>query len=82
MAPRDGIVDSLPYEVGDEPPVGAPLAVLLVGKAPHARVYIPEPIRADVGVGQRARVFVDGLDEQGLPAGLPARVELALEERG
>src|SRR3546814_6422223 len=33
-----------------------------VGDAPHARVYGPEPLRAGVAVGQRARVFV-GADD-------------------
>lgn len=61
VAPRAGRIDSLPFELGDEPPAGAPLAVLLVGERPYARVYVPEPIRASVHVGQRARVFVDGV---------------------
>lgn len=60
VAPRGGIVDSLPYEAGDQAPVGAPLAVLLVGDAPYARVYVPEPVRAGVHVGDGARVFIDG----------------------
>jgi HlyD family secretion protein len=60
VAPRDGFVDSIPYELGDQAPVGAPLAVLLVGAAPHARVYVPEPTRASVRVGSTARVHVDG----------------------
>lgn len=62
VAPRAGVVDSLPYEAGDQPPTGAPLAVLLVGEAPYARIYVPEPIRAQVRVGQAVRVFVDGRD--------------------
>ncbi|MET0807934.1 MAG: biotin/lipoyl-binding protein, partial [Pseudoxanthomonas sp.] len=45
VAPRAGRVDSLPYKLGDQAPVGAPLAILLVGDAPYARVYVPEPIR-------------------------------------
>ena len=60
VAPRGGRIDSLPYRLGDQAPVGAPLAVLLVGDAPYARIYVPEPIRAQVKVGDRARVFVDG----------------------
>jgi HlyD family secretion protein len=122
VAPRDGLVDSLPYEIGDRAPVGAPLAILLVGPAPYARIYVPEPVRVDVHVGQRARVFVDGRDKPfdgrvrmirsepsftpyyaligddaarlsylaevqltepdaaDLPAGLPVRVELAVED--
>jgi HlyD family secretion protein len=46
--------------LGDQAPPGAPLAILLVGDAPHARIYVPEPIRATVEVGDAARVFVDG----------------------
>jgi HlyD family secretion protein len=61
VAPRDGRVDSLPYRLGDQAPVGAPLVVLLVGDAPYARIYVPEPIRARVKVGDAARVFVDGV---------------------
>lgn len=59
-APRAALVDSLPYRLGDQAPVGAPLAVLLVGDAPHARIYVPEPIRAGVRVGTSARVYVEG----------------------
>jgi HlyD family secretion protein len=58
-ATRAGVVDSLPYRRGDEAPLGAPLAILLVG-APYARAYVPEPIRAGVRVGDRARVVVEG----------------------
>ena len=61
-APRDGRIDALPYRLGDQAPVGAPLAVLLVGDAPYARIYVPEPIRANVKVGDKVRVFVGGRD--------------------
>ncbi|MDH5835506.1 HlyD family secretion protein [Luteimonas kalidii] len=64
VAPRAGRVDSLPYRLGDEAPVGAPLAVLLVGEAPHARVYVPEPLRAGVEVGDRATVLVGAAGER------------------
>jgi HlyD family secretion protein len=33
-APRDGVVDALPYRQGDQAPIGAPLAVMLVGERP------------------------------------------------
>ncbi|HTD29111.1 MAG TPA: HlyD family efflux transporter periplasmic adaptor subunit [Xanthomonadaceae bacterium] len=57
-APRAARIDSIPYKLGDQPPVGAPLAILLVGDAPYARVYVPEPLRAGVHVGESARVYV------------------------
>ena len=60
IAPRDARVDSLPYRLGDQAPIGAPLAILLVGDAPYARVYVPEPIRANVQVGSNAQVYVAG----------------------
>lgn len=63
VAPRPGRVDSLPYRLGDQAPVGAPLAILLAGDVPYARVYVPEPIRVDVKVGQTARVFIEGRDQ-------------------
>lgn len=62
VAPRAGRVDSLPYRLGDQAPVGAPLAILLVGDTPYARVYIPAPIRTGIQPGQPARVFVAGRD--------------------
>jgi HlyD family secretion protein len=58
VAPRAARVDSLPYRLGDQAPVGAPLAILLVGDAPYARVYVPETIRGSVRIGTPARVFV------------------------
>ena len=62
-APRDARVDSLPYRLGDQAPVGAPLAILLVGKAPYARVYVPEPIRTSVKVGDSARLVIEGREQ-------------------
>ncbi len=60
IAPRSGRVESLPYKEGDQPPLGAPLVLLLVGDAPYARVYVPEPARASLRIGQSVDVFVDG----------------------
>ena len=60
-APRAGRLDTLPFELGERPKVGAVLAVLLAGDAPYARVYLPEPLRAHVVPGSAAKVFVDGV---------------------
>ncbi|WP_188858887.1 HlyD family secretion protein [Marinobacterium nitratireducens] len=61
-APAGGLIDDLPFEVGERPPAGKVVAVLLTGDAPYARVYVPEPMRASLAAGDDARVRVDGLE--------------------
>jgi HlyD family secretion protein len=61
-APRDGVVDALPYKLGERPPKGAPVVVMLAGGEPYARVFIPEPQRTAVGPGTLATVRIDGSD--------------------
>jgi len=61
-APRDGVVESLPFEPGDRPPAGAAVATLRVGGAPYLRLYVPQPLRARVAPGTPLRVEVEGLD--------------------
>lgn len=61
-APRAGRIDSLPFEVGARPAIGSPVATLLVGDAPYARVYIPQPIRPGIEVGDPARVLLATAD--------------------
>jgi HlyD family secretion protein len=60
-APRAGRIDALPFKLGDRPPAGAAVASLLVGDAPYARVFVPEPQRASVQPGARFSVRVDGV---------------------
>jgi len=40
--------------------VGAPVAILLAGDAPYARIYVPVQQRAGVHVGDAIDVFVAG----------------------
>jgi HlyD family secretion protein len=75
VAPRAGRVDSLPYKAGDQAPVGAPLAVLLVGDAPYARIYVPQALRAQVRIGDRAQVHVAGHEQA-----YPGRVRMIRSE--
>ncbi len=63
VAPVDAVVDSLLFEVGERPAVGQPMAILLSGAQPYARVFVPEALRVHIAPGTKARVFVDGLDE-------------------
>lgn len=60
-APRAAVVDALPFRVGDEPPAGSVVAVLLADGAPFARVYVPAELRPAIRPGQTATVQVEGL---------------------
>jgi HlyD family secretion protein len=60
---RDGILDNLPWNLGERVTAGSPLAIVLAGKAPFARIYVPEPYRIKLTVGDKLLVHVDGLDD-------------------
>jgi HlyD family secretion protein len=62
VATRDAYLDSLPWHVGERVTLGATLAVLLANDRPYARVYVPEPWRARLRVGDRRPVRVDGVE--------------------
>jgi HlyD family secretion protein len=61
-APRAGIVEALPYKLGERPSAGRPVVVLLADGAPYARVYVPEPLRTRFLAGTAVEAAVDGLD--------------------
>lgn len=63
-APRAGLVEALPYELGERPPAGAPLVVMLADGVPYARIHVPEPLRSQVTAGRRVYVTVDGVAGQ------------------
>jgi len=61
-APADGLFDSRLFEPGERPGAGQPVAVVLGGKQPFARIYVPEHLRVRVSPGIAAEIRVDGLD--------------------
>ena len=61
-APRTGRVDALPFKPGDQPPLGASVASLLVGEAPYARVFVPASQRANLRDGRKFLLRVQGID--------------------
>jgi len=63
VATRDAYLDSLPWNVGERVSLGATLAVLLAGDKPYARVFIPEPWRTRLRVGDVRPVKVDGIEK-------------------
>lgn len=62
-ATRDGYLDSLPWNEGERVTAGTTIAVMLAGGRPFARVYVPEPWRARIAVGDQLEVHVDGIEQ-------------------
>ncbi len=60
IAPIDSIVDSRLFEVGERPQAGQPVIILLSGKQPYARLYVPETQRSKLHVGDMVSVTMDG----------------------
>ena len=63
VAPVDGVIEALPYRLGERPMLGAPVVIMLASGMPYARVYIPEPQRAALRAGQALSVHVDGVKQ-------------------
>ncbi|PJC88065.1 hypothetical protein CSW98_02805 [Vibrio sp. HA2012] len=62
-ATRNGILDSLPFHLGERVPQGGCIAIMQVSSIPYARVYIPETYIAHLHPGDRLSVHVDGIDK-------------------
>ncbi len=62
-ASRDGILDNLPWNLGERVPLGSPVAIILSEGQPFARVYVPEPARAGLKDGDTVQIAVDGITE-------------------
>ncbi|USD38867.1 MULTISPECIES: HlyD family secretion protein [Ferrimonas] len=63
VATRDGILDSLPYNIGERVPTNGIVAAIQADMTPFARVYVPEPYRVQLSAGTRLTVHVDGDDQ-------------------
>ena len=61
-APAGGRLDKVLFEVGERPPPGATLAVLLDGARSYARIYVPEHLKARVRPGTTLEIRIDGMD--------------------
>jgi HlyD family secretion protein len=62
-ATRDGLLDNLPWNLGERVTLGSPVAIVLAGHTPYARIYIPEPYRIKITAGDNLIVHVDGLTQ-------------------
>lgn len=62
-SPVSGRMDKLLYLVGERPPAGATVAVIMSDARIYARVYVPEALRADITPGKELQVQLDGVDQ-------------------
>ncbi len=63
VATRDGILDNLPYNLGERVATNSIVAVVQGQRVPYARVYVPAKYRIDMVVGKQVQVRVDGVEE-------------------
>ncbi|WP_133408237.1 HlyD family secretion protein [Parashewanella tropica] len=60
-ATRNGILDNLPYNLGERPPLGGIVAIIQANSVPYARVYVPASHRVQMVIGAQVTVHVDGV---------------------
>ncbi|WP_260260695.1 HlyD family secretion protein [Vibrio intestinalis] len=63
VATRDGILDNLPYNLGERVPTNAIVAVVQASRIPYARVYVPATYRVNFVPGKAVKVHVDGVEQ-------------------
>jgi HlyD family secretion protein len=64
VAPRAGMIEALPFKLGERPPAGAPVVIMLAEGTPYARVHVPETRRAQFAPGTKVEVTVDGIERK------------------
>ncbi len=60
-ASRDGILDSLPHNLGERVSEHAVVAILQANTTPYARIYVPEPYKAKIAPGKKVTIMIDGV---------------------
>ncbi|RLV59086.1 biotin/lipoyl-binding protein [Parashewanella curva] len=60
-ATRNGILDNLPYNLGERPPLAGIVAIIQANSVPYARVYVPASHRIKMVIGAQVPVHVDGV---------------------
>ena len=59
-SPVQGVVESLPFRLGERPARGQVVIALLSDERTFARVHIPQPLRTRISLGDSALIRVDG----------------------
>lgn len=62
-SPISGVVEDLPWYVGERPAIGAPIVLIADSSNPFARLYLPEQQLSHITLGMTVQLGVDGLTE-------------------
>ncbi|WP_439709866.1 HlyD family secretion protein [Vibrio harveyi] len=62
-ATRNGLLDNLPFNLGERVPVNGIVAVIQASRVPYARVYVPATYRVNFIPGKAVQVHVDGVEK-------------------
>nr|WP_050923556.1 HlyD family efflux transporter periplasmic adaptor subunit [Vibrio harveyi] len=62
-ATRGGLLDNLPFNLGERVPVNGIVAVIQASRVPCARVYVPATYRVNFIPGKAVQVHVDGVEK-------------------
>lgn len=62
-APVDGIIEAMPFEIGERPGPGQTVVAMIAASSLYARVHVPETLRTRLGPGSSAEIHIDGYDE-------------------
>ncbi|HDM8054893.1 TPA: HlyD family efflux transporter periplasmic adaptor subunit [Vibrio harveyi] len=62
-ATRDGLLDNLPFNLGERVPFNGIVAVIQASRVPYARVYVPATYRVNFIPGKAVQVHVDGVEK-------------------
>ncbi|MGR5517810.1 HlyD family secretion protein [Vibrio harveyi] len=62
-ATRDGLLDNLPFNLGERVPLNGIVAVIQASRVPYARVYVPATYRVNFIPGKAVQVHVDGVEK-------------------
>lgn len=60
ISPTNGVIEDLPWQSGERPPAGAPIALIADSERAFARLYLPESKLSQITLGSSLSLNTDG----------------------
>ncbi|WP_462153030.1 HlyD family secretion protein [Pseudoalteromonas xiamenensis] len=60
ISPTNGVIEDLPWQSGERPPAGAPIALIADSEHAFARLYLPESKLSQITLGSSLSLNTDG----------------------